>query len=379
MVSIWRRCTIGTALRTAGIARTWCPAAALTSRVVSAHMIAVPACPARLGTGNTPHNTHHARRRNSMARLLEGKVAVVTGAGRGIGREEALLMAKHGAKVVVNDLGAHFDGTGADQSPAQQVVNEIKAAGGEAVANGDSVSDFKAAKRIVQCAIDTFGKLNIVINNAGILRDRMIFNMGEEDWDAVIGVHLKGAFNMSRHACEYWREEHKKGNVLNGRIVNTSSDAGLLGNVGQTNYGAAKAAVALMAMVMDAEMQKYGVCCNAIAPVARTRLTVDATPSTAAFMGKKVEEGKFDVFDPRNIAPLVAWLASDDAKDVHGEVFRVGGGTVWLMQGWHSVGKVSQKATWEPAALGGKLKAELAKGVTAKENIGAIMAEALSA
>ncbi|MFN8640329.1 MAG: SDR family oxidoreductase [Candidatus Binatia bacterium] len=314
-----------------------------------------------------------------MARLLEGKVAIITGSGRGIGREEALLMAKHGAKVVVNDLGAHFDGTGsADVHPAQEVVNEIKAMGGEAVTNGESVSDFKGAKRIVECALDHFGKLNIVVNNAGILRDRMIFNMGEEDWDSVIAVHLKGTFAMSRHACEYWREEHKKGNVLNGRIINTSSDAGLLGNVGQSNYGGAKAAVALMAIVMDAEMQKYGVTCNAIAPVARTRLTLEATPSTAAFMGKKVEEGKFDVFDPRNIAPLVAWLASDDAANVHGEVFRVGGGTVWLMQGWHSVGKVSQKATWEPASLGDKLKAELAKGLTAKENIGAVMAEALS-
>jgi NAD(P)-dependent dehydrogenase (short-subunit alcohol dehydrogenase family) len=315
-----------------------------------------------------------------MAGLLEGKVAIITGSGRGIGREEALLMAKHGAKVVVNDLGAHFDGTGsADVHPAQEVVNEIKKMGGEAVTNGESVSDFKGAKRIVECALDHFGKLNIVVNNAGILRDRMIFNMGEEDWDAVIGVHLKGTFAMSRHACEYWREEHKKGNVLNGRIINTSSDAGLLGNVGQSNYGSAKAAVALMAIVMDAEMQKYGVCCNAIAPVARTRLTVEATPSTAAFMGKQVEEGKFDVFDPRNIAPLVAWLGSDDAANVHGEVFRVGGGTVWLMQGWHSVGKVTQRAVWEPAALGEKLKAELAKGITAKENIGAIMAEALSA
>jgi NAD(P)-dependent dehydrogenase (short-subunit alcohol dehydrogenase family) len=315
-----------------------------------------------------------------MAGLLEGKVAIITGSGRGIGREEALLMAKHGAKVVVNDLGAHFDGTGsADVHPAQQVVDEIKKMGGEAVTNGESVSDFKGAKRIVECALDHFGKLNILVNNAGILRDRMIFNMGEEDWDAVIAVHLKGTFAMSRHACEYWREEHKKGNVLNGRIINTSSDAGLLGNVGQSNYGAAKAAVALMAIVMDAEMQKYGVTCNAIAPVARTRLTVEATPSTAAFMGKQVEEGKFDVFDPRNIAPLVVWLASDDAANVHGEVFRVGGGTVWLMQGWHSVGKVSQRATWEPAALGEKLKAELAKGITAKENIGAIMAEALSA
>src|SRR5499426_3517885 len=241
--------------------------------------------------------------------LLEGKVAIVTGSGRGIGREEALLMAKQGAKIVVNDLGAHFDGTGsADNSPAQQVVNEIKAAGGEAVANGDSVTDFKAAKRIVECAIDSFGKLNIVVNNAGILRDRMIFNMGEDDWDAVIGVHLKGTFNMSRHACEYWREEHKKGNVLNGRIVNTSSDAGLLGNVGQTNYGAAKAAVAAMAIIIGQEMKKYGVTANAIAPVARTRLTVDATPSTAALMGQEPKAGEFDQFNPANIAPLVVWL-----------------------------------------------------------------------
>ena len=314
-----------------------------------------------------------------MARLLEGKVAVITGSGRGIGKEEALMMAQQGCKVVVNDLGAHFDGTGqASATPAQEVVSEIKKMGGEAVANGDSVSDFKGAKRIVECAIDTFGKLNIVVNNAGILRDRMIFNMAEEDWDAVIAVHLKGSFNVSRHACEYWREEHKKGNVLNGRIINTSSDAGLLGNVGQTNYGAAKAALALMVIVIDHEMSKYGVTANAIAPLARTRLTVDATPSTAAFMGREVKEGEFDVFSPKNVAPLVAWLASDDAKDVHGEVFRVGGGTVWLMAGWHTVGKVQQRALWEPAALGSKLKAELAKGITAKEDMSTILAGALS-
>jgi len=312
-----------------------------------------------------------------MARLLEGKVAIITGAGRGIGREEALMMAQHGAKVVVNDLGGGFDGTGASTGPAQDVVNEIKKMGGEAVANGDSVTDFKAAKRIIECAVDTFGKLNIVVNNAGILRDRMIFNMGEEDWDAVVGVHLKGTFNMSRHASEYWREEHKKGNILNGRIINTSSDSGLLGNVGQTNYGAAKAAVALLAITMDREMAKYGVTCNAIAPVARTRLTVEATPSTAALMGGEVKEGEFDVFSPRNIAPLVAWLASDDAKDVHGEVFRVGGGTVWLMQGWHSVSKVQQHATWEAAGLGEKLKAELAKGVTRKESTADVFAGGL--
>src|SRR5215468_10725350 len=209
--------------------------------------------------------------------LLAGKVAVITGAGRGIGREHALLMAKLGAKVVVNDLGAHFDGTGAPTAtPAQEVVAEIKKAGGDAIANGDNVADFKAAKNIVETAIKTFGKLNIVVNNAGILRDRMIFNMDEESWDAVVAVHLKGSFNMTRHACEYWREEHKKGNVLNGRLINTSSDSGLLGNLGQANYGAAKAAVALMAIVADKEMFKYGVTGNAIAPLARTRLTVDA-------------------------------------------------------------------------------------------------------
>ncbi len=308
-----------------------------------------------------------------MARLLEGKVAIITGAGRGIGREEALLMAKHGAKIVVNDLGGGFDGSGASVGPAQDVVNEIKKMGGEAVANGDSVSDHKAAKRIIECALDTFGKLNIVVNNAGILRDRMIFNMGEDDWDAVIAVHLKGTYNMSRHACEYWREEHKKGNALNGRIINTSSDSGLLGNVGQANYGAAKAAVALMVVTMDMEMAKYGVTCNAIAPVARTRLTVEATPSTAAIMGQ-AKEGEFDVFDPRNVAPLVVWLASDDAGSVHGEVFRVGGGTVWLMQGWHSVAKVQQRGTWEADSLGGKLKAELAKGLTRKETMADVFA-----
>ncbi len=313
-----------------------------------------------------------------MARLLEGKVAVITGSGRGIGREEALLMEKHGAKVVVNDLGAHFDGSGqATGTPAQEVVAEIKKMGGEAVANGESVSDYKGAKRIIQCALDTFGKLNIVVNNAGILRDRMIFNMSEEDWDAVIAVHLKGSFNMARHACEYWREEHKKGNLLNGRLINTASDAGLLGNVGQSNYGSAKAALAAMAIIVDHEMAKYGVTANAIAPIARTRLTVDATPSTAAIMGREVKAGEFDAFGPQHVSPLVAWLASDDAKDVHGEVFRVGAGTVWLMKGWHTVGKVSKRAVWDAADLGTALKSELGKGATAKEDMGGILAGAL--
>ncbi len=312
--------------------------------------------------------------------LLEGKVAIVTGSGRGIGREEALLMAKLGAKVVVNDLGAHFDGTGAaTATPAQDVVSEIKKMGGEAIANGESVTDFKAAKRIVECAIDTFGKLNIVVNNAGILRDRMIFNMDEESWDAVVAVHLKGTFAMSRHACEYWREEHKKGNVLNGRIINTASDAGLLGNVGQSNYGACKAAVATMAIIIGQEMKKYGVTANAIAPVARTRLTVDATPSTAALMGGEVAPGEFDIWGPQNVAPLVAWLASDDAAGVNQQVFRVGGRTVWPMKGWHSATRIqNEKAqTWDAAELGKVLKAELAKGITKPETMNDIFSGGL--
>ena len=168
---------------------------------------------------------------------LKGRVVAITGAGRGLGREHALLFAKKGAKVVVNDLGGSFDGTGASKTPAQEVVDEIKSLGGEAVANYDSVSDFQGAKRIIQCAIDVFGKLNILVNNAGILRDRMVFSMSEADWDAVIAVHLKGTFNCSHHACVYWREQHKAGNILNGRIISTTSDAGLLGNVGQLNYG----------------------------------------------------------------------------------------------------------------------------------------------
>ena len=307
--------------------------------------------------------------------LLQGKVAIITGAGRGIGREHALLMAKLGAKVVVNDLGAHFDGTGAaTATPAQEVVAEIKKMGGEAIANGESVSDFKGAKRIIECAIDTFGKLNIVVNNAGILRDRMIFNMDEESWDAVVAVHLKGTFAMSRHACEYWREEHKKGNVLNGRIINTASDAGLLGNVGQTNYGACKAAVATMAIIIGQEMKKYGVTANAIAPVARTRLTVDATPSTAGLMGGEVKEGEFDMWGPQNISPLVAWLASDDAAGCNGQVFRVGGRSVWPMKGWHSAAKVQNpaKAAWDAAELGKVVKAKLAEGITKPETMGDI-------
>jgi NAD(P)-dependent dehydrogenase (short-subunit alcohol dehydrogenase family) len=294
--------------------------------------------------------------------LLDGRVALVTGAGRGIGREEALLLAKHGAKVVVNDLGGGFDGSGKDIGPAAEVVAEIKKNGGEAVSNGDSVSDFKGAKRMVECAIDNFGSCDIVVNNAGILRDRMIFNMSEEDWDAVIAVHLKGTFAVTRHVAEYWRNKNKEtGRPVNGRVINTSSDSGLLGNPSQSNYGSAKAAIAAFSVIVDQELKKYGVTVNAIAPVARTRLTVDATPATAAIMGQQVKPGEFDVFDPANVAPLVVWLASDDAADVHGQVFRVGGRRVWVMQQWHSLSNVKGEGRWDPLELGKALKPEIAK------------------
>lgn len=271
-----------------------------------------------------------------MAKLLEGKVAIVTGAGRGLGRGEALYLASEGAKVVVNDFGGGFDGTGGAKGPADEVVDEIKKAGGQAVANYESVSDFQGAKKMIECAVENFGQLNILVNNAGILRDRMLFNMAEEEWDAVISVHLKGTFNTIRHACGYWREQHKAGNVLGGRIVNTVSDAGLLGNVGQANYGAAKAGIAALSMIVGKEMERYDVRSNCIAPMARTRLTTEATPSLAAFMGSP-EEGKFDMQDPDNMAPLVAYLASDKSNGINGEVFRLLGNRVWWLRGWHNL------------------------------------------
>jgi NAD(P)-dependent dehydrogenase (short-subunit alcohol dehydrogenase family) len=220
-----------------------------------------------------------------MGDMLKDKVAAVTGAGRGIGRGISLLMAKEGAKVVVNDMGGHFDGTGVHHGPADEVVKEIKDLGGEAAPNYESVTDFEGAKRIVDTAVDSFGKLDILVNNAGILRDRMVFNMTDEDWDAVVDVHLKGTFNCLRHACAYWREQHKEGKPVSGRLINMTSDAGLLYNPGQSNYGAAKAGIVALTLITAKEMVKYGVTCNVVAPMARTRLTVEATPQTAPLMG----------------------------------------------------------------------------------------------
>jgi NAD(P)-dependent dehydrogenase (short-subunit alcohol dehydrogenase family) len=274
--------------------------------------------------------------------MLQDRVAIITGAGRGIGREHALLFASLGAKVVINDLGGAVDGSGSDISAAQSVVDEITAAGGQAVANTDSVSSFDGAKAIVDQAISAFGDLHVVVNNAGILRDRMLVSMSEEEFDAVIAVHLKGTFNVTKHAAGYWREAAKDGTVSDRAIVNTSSGAGLHGNVGQTNYSAAKAGIAAMTVVNAMELNRYGVRANCIAPVARTRLTMQ-TPG----MGESMQK---HVFDPENVSPLVAVLAAETCP-FNGQVFSVYGGTVGIYAGWSIAESVETDDRWTADSL----------------------------
>ena len=277
--------------------------------------------------------------------INDGRVVIITGAGRGIGREHALAYAHEGAKVVVNDLGGSIDGTGADTHPAQQVVEEIIAMGGEAVANGDNVADFEGARGLVQTALDTFGRLDALVNNAGILRDRMLVNMTEQEWDAVIHVHLKGTFAPTRHAAEYWREQAKAGNPVDARIVNTSSPSGVFGNAGQANYGAAKAGIAAFTVICAMELGRYGVNANAIAPVARTRMT------EGLGLRDIPDAGQFDVLDPANISPIVVWLGSPDAKDVTGRVFLVDGDRISVAEGWRRGPSERKGDRWEPAEL----------------------------
>jgi NAD(P)-dependent dehydrogenase (short-subunit alcohol dehydrogenase family) len=279
-----------------------------------------------------------------MDKLNEGRVAIVTGAGRGIGREHALLLAQHGASVVVNDLGGSMDGEGADRGPAQQVVDEIEALGGKALANTDDISDWDGAERLVRSAIDTFGGLDILINNAGILRDRMLTNMSEAEWDAVIKVHLKGTFAPCRHAAAYWRERAKAGEANDARIINTSSPSGIYGNAGQTNYGAAKAGIASFTIIAAKELGRYGVTVNAIAPAALTRMT------EGLGMGQAPEEIK-EQLSPAHIAPIVCWLASPQAAHVTGRVFDVTGRMVSVSEGWHR-GPSLEHPTDDPAELG---------------------------
>src|SRR5689334_17183856 len=255
---------------------------------------------------------------------LDGRVAIITGAGRGLGREHALLFAQEGARVVVNDLGGDSHGTGADATPAQQTVADIVAAGGEAVVNGDNVADWDGAERLVRQAIDTFGDLHVLVNNAGILRDRVIINMTEAEWDAVIAVHLKGHFCPTRHAATYWREQTKAGKEVHASIVHTSSTSGLFSNPGQANYDSAKSGIATFSQVCAKELSRYGVRSNAIAPGARTRLT-EATPGLSDVV--KAPEAGFDEWDPANVSPFVAYLATSECT-ITGECFMVSGGKV---------------------------------------------------
>ena len=284
-----------------------------------------------------------------MTGICEGRVVIVTGAGRGIGRGHALEFARQGARVVVNDLGVALDGTGerAASGPADDVVAEIQAMGGEAVANGDDIADWAGAERVVEMAIDTFGSVDTVVNNAGFVRDRMFTNAAEDEWDAVVRVHLKGHFCVSRHAAAWWRAEAKAGRETKGRIVNTSSGAGLLGSVGQAAYSAAKAGIVGLTLVQAAELGRYGATANAIAPVARTRMTETVFADDMA-----APDGGFDAKDPENVAPLVAWLGSDGSAHVSGRVFEIDGGQLTLMDGFRHGPSIDKGDRWDPAELG---------------------------
>ncbi len=284
---------------------------------------------------------------------LDGRIAIITGAGRGIGREHALLFAAEGAKVVVNDLGGEADGTGASTGPADDVVAEIRAAGGEAVANGDNVATWDGAQRLIGTAVDTFGDLHVLVNNAGILRDRMVVNMTEQEWDAVINVHLRGHFCPTRIAAGYWRQQTKAGVAVNAAVINTSSTSGLFGNPGQTNYGAAKSGIASFTTIAQQELGRYGVRLNAIAPAARTRLTLQ-TPGTGEQMAEQAEEAAtgdtFDELDPANVSPFVAYLATETCP-IKGRVFLVWGGHVHLFQPWAIVDGIETDHRWSVAEL----------------------------
>jgi NAD(P)-dependent dehydrogenase (short-subunit alcohol dehydrogenase family) len=287
---------------------------------------------------------------------LTGKVAIVTGAGRGIGREHALALAQAGAKLVVNDLGGSLAGDGNDLSPAQQVVQEIERAGGEAVANGADVADFAQAGGLVQAALDAFGRLDILVNNAGILRDRMIVNMTEEEWDSVIAVHLKGHFAPTRHAAAYWREQSKAGEEVRGRVINTSSPSGVFGNVGQANYGAAKAGIAGLTLIAAQELQRYGVTVNCLAPNARTRMTEETFDMGAPPEG-------FDPLDPANISPLVVALCADEAQEITGQVFHLWGGAINALRGWSPGELFESDERWDADTLLGELVGRFPDGV----------------
>lgn len=298
--------------------------------------------------------------------MCEGRVVIVTGAGRGIGRAHALEFARQGARVVVNDLGAEVDGTGSSPA-AELVVEEIKAMGGTAISNGENVADWEGAQRVINAAIETFGTLDVVVNNAGILRDRMIVNMTDAEWDAVITVHLKSTFSMTRWAATYWREKVKAGEAVDARIINTSSSSGIYGNVGQANYGAAKAGIAAFTIIASQELGRYGVTVNAIAPVALTRMT-----ENLGIFHEPSDPAAFNPVAPENISPLVVWLGSSNSKSVTGRVFDVVGGHVDVAEGWHAGPSIDKGDRWTVEELDGLIPDLVAKAARNADQTGTI-------
>ncbi len=284
-----------------------------------------------------------------MAGICAGRVVIVTGSGRGLGRAHALELARQGAKVVVNDLGCELDGSGGGTGPAGEVVDEIRAAGGEAIANGDDVADYDGAGRMVAAALDAFGALDAVVNNAGFVRDRMFANAAEDEWDAVVRVHLKGHFAVARHAAAHWRDQAKAGQPVDARIINTSSGAGILGSVGQAAYSAAKAGIAALTLVQAAELGRYGVTANGLCPAARTRMTEGVFTE---MMATPDAPGAFDAMAPENVSPLVAWLASPRSAHVTGRMFEVEGGKVGIATGWQHGPTADKGDRWDAAELG---------------------------
>jgi NAD(P)-dependent dehydrogenase (short-subunit alcohol dehydrogenase family) len=292
-----------------------------------------------------------------MSGICAGRVVIVTGSGRGLGRAHALELARQGAKVVVNDLGTELDGTGSGSGPAGEVVELIRSGGGEAIANGDDVADWDGSGRLVQSAIEAFGDLHAVVNNAGFVRDRMFANAAEDEWDAVVRVHLKGHFCVARHAAAHWRDQAKAGVAVDGRIINTSSGAGILGSVGQAAYSAAKAGIATLTLVQATELGRYGVTANALAPAARTRMTEGVFTEMMA----EADAGQFDAMAPENVSPLVAWLASTDSAGVTGRMFEVEGGKVGIATGWQHGPTRDKGDRWEPEELGPVVRELLAE------------------
>lgn len=296
--------------------------------------------------------------------ICDGRVVIVTGAGRGLGRAHALEFARQGAKVVVNDIGVSLDGSGGEAGPADEVVQLIQDGGGEAFTNGADVTSFEQTKALVDETVERFGGLDIVVNNAGFVRDRMFVSCAEDEWDSIIQVHLKGHFCLARHAAEYWRNRSKAGDAVDARIINTSSGAGLRGSIGQSAYSAAKAGIATLTLIQAAELGRYGITSNAIAPSARTRMTEEFFAETMT----KPEDGGFDVMDPANVSPLVVWLGSAESKDVTGQCFELSGGEICVNDGWRMGPKVDKGARWEPDEVGAAVHDLLSKAVP-NENV----------